>query len=146
MQRSVIGFSGRPKIVGEYALHLQCCWRLRDVTSILVGSDDRWYPPGDPFDQPNGWKWEDANRFDERTKSLLSRFGSAFPVVESVHADAIGGFQLSLAGGLALEAFPNDSASEEFWRFFDPSRDTRHFVVGASGIEGDGNQRRKPGL
>jgi hypothetical protein len=31
--------------VGEYALHLQCAWRITQGDKVVVGSMDVYYPP-----------------------------------------------------------------------------------------------------
>ncbi len=39
-QREVITRSGETKVVGEYALHVQCPWRIVRGDEIVVGSRD----------------------------------------------------------------------------------------------------------
>jgi hypothetical protein len=57
--------------------------------------------------------------------------------VEAVTGDALGGLRVALAGGLALELFPESSAAEhvetEFWRLIRRGGGEPHFVVTSEG-------------
>src|SRR5512138_3471413 len=60
---------GEQKEVGEYALHVQCTWRITHQNGIVVGSHDRYYPRGErPFQDSQDFEWDQpgANRCDER--------------------------------------------------------------------------------
>jgi hypothetical protein len=57
--------------VGEYALHLQCAWRIAGRDRIVVGSRDVYIPPGNPEDVPSDFDWEKANLRDDQLDNLL---------------------------------------------------------------------------
>jgi hypothetical protein len=129
---------GSLKTVGAYAIHIQCAWRIRNKSSIIVASRDRLYRAGDdPYYDLEDFDWDEpgANRCDERTAILFSAPSSASLLVEMVRADNVGGFVIGLSQGIFLEAFPDDSLEGERWRFFQPGRDVDHFVMTGDGIE-----------
>jgi hypothetical protein len=123
------------KEVGEYALHVQCARRITSSQGIFVGSQDMHYPAGEPYQKLEDFDWDQpgANRCDERISLLFSK-QEAF-LVEGVSADSFGGFCLILSDGFSLETFPDDSLDDEFWRLFQPYKDTQHFIVTGCGIE-----------
>ena len=137
-RRRVRTFRGNWKFVGDWALHLQCSWRIGGPRGLIVASDDRFYPAGDPERAPKKWKWDTGpNRFDERVKSFFSETPNGFGVVQKVQGNRFGGAQLKSTNDLMIEIFPSDTLNQEdaeHWRFFQPSRKTKHFVVANHGI------------
>src|SRR5688572_19639749 len=80
--------------VGDFALHVQCAWRLRGPDGIIVASRDRYYPKGNPDSADDDFDWDTpgGNRCDERMQFFLSMH---CPVrVESISVDDVGGFSL----------------------------------------------------
>jgi len=128
---------GEDRKVGEYALHLQCAWRIVKSNRILVAQRDMYYASGDCNEEPEGWEWDKAgaNRCDERTKQLIAEHVDGPLVVESVEADYVGSLRLVFSKGVMLEVFPDDSLGEEHWRFFKSATEDKHFVVYDEGIE-----------
>lgn len=120
--------SGKPRQVGDYALHIQCAWRLCDHSAIIVASRDRYYPRSDaePIDEAFNWDIPGGNRCDERMDGFLASHGPLRVV--KIAADDVGGFKLSLNGGFVFEVFPDDSLGDEIWRLFRPSARTPHIV------------------
>ena len=59
---------------------------------------------------------------------------TALPRVESVVADTCGGVRVALAGGFALEVFPDDSLDGERWRLLQPGARAAPFVVNGAGL------------
>lgn len=125
---------GEIQEVGDYALHLQCPWRIRGSQGLIVGSGDLYYPKGDFHDIPADFDWQKENRRDERLNALLARCAEPL-VVERVSADDVGGFVLEMNRGFRLEAFPSDSSRDEYCRLFRPGELDSHFVVTGCGIE-----------
>ncbi|NVB81116.1 MAG: hypothetical protein HOV81_22155 [Kofleriaceae bacterium] len=126
---------GQQREVGEYALHIQCKWRIRGPSGIVVGSNDRFYQPG-PDPHAEGEVDEDGSPRVSRCEERLVPWLEAGPyLVEAVSADAVGGLVLSLARGFVLEAFPVDSLDSEEWRIFQPATERPHFVVSGDGID-----------
>lgn len=128
---------GGERTVPDFALHVQCAWRLCRHGRILIGSQDVLYDADTPWDQPNpeGFEWDvaGANRCD--------RFFAAFPPAESsvplivatVSTDELGGFRLGLSGGFSLQCFPDAGTPDEIWRLLQPGRQTDHYVAEGTG-------------
>ena len=119
---------GGTRSVGEWALHVQCPWRITRPPAILVARGDCFYEADS--DEPYDWDAARESRFDRCAAPLNREFESSPPAVEAVVADVVGGFSLRLTGGFIFEAFPDHStgSDSEHWRFFQPGRDERHFV------------------
>jgi hypothetical protein len=122
---------------GQYAMHIQCPWRIRRETSIVTGLSD-WYVPAEGFEEPDNWDPSDGHSLQEQR--LRSLFGCTPEdsviknrtdglIVEAIEADFVGGCQIKFSGDLVLDVFPNGSVGEA-WRLIQPCRDEAHFVVG----------------
>lgn len=117
---------GCHKHVGEYALHVQCAWRLVGPHGIIVGSGDIHYPAenikgGSDFN----WDVPGANRCDERINKFLQSQQPSL-LVETISGDFIGGFKIRFAGNFLLEVFPCNSSAVEEWRLFQPGANRPH--------------------
>ena len=133
-RRMVKDYRGNPKEVGEYALHLQCAWRIVQGDKVIVASRDLYYPAGSSTPEvPEGFKWDvqGGNRMDERLKQF---FETADLFVVHVEAGFAGAFQLFLGSEVVLQVFPDDSFDGEHWRLFRPYLDEPHFVVNGNGV------------
>jgi hypothetical protein len=108
-RRTVSGLRGE-KEVGEYALHVQCAWRIISDECILVGGSDVHRPLGN----------------DSRCPNL---------VVQGVEAYEAGHFVILLEKNSALEVFPDDSSEDEHWRLFKPYSDDPHLVFKGGGLQ-----------
>lgn len=130
-------------VVGEYALHVQCPWRLEGDTGIITGSGDLYepYEKKQQLEEPFDWEKGDSLQervlrellkgYDENTKQIVN--STNLLTVEDVQADSGGGFCLRLSGGYRLLVFPNGTRCEA-WRVFRPSNDQyksdeKYFVV-----------------
>lgn len=118
---------GQTSIVGEYALHVQCAWRIIEANEIVVGSRDLYSKSSiAAIVSGDDWTWQRDNLRDER---ITAWFGKRERIIESIRADAIGGFAMTLRGGAVLEVFPDSSANVESWRLLPPNDEAPHFVV-----------------
>ncbi|SCB60033.1 hypothetical protein GA0061105_10983 [Rhizobium aethiopicum] len=120
--------------VGEYALHIQCPWRIVSESVVITGTSDRFVT------LQGGAGWNDdvpqsqnlqfiriaalLKGFDEATKSFINTTEQL--VVMTASADTYGGADLALSGGYRLQIFP-DGSLEEDWRFI--QNEGRHFVI-----------------
>lgn len=131
--------SNSPDSCGQYALHLECPWRIEQNDRILTGLYD-WYIPATPdavvddsWDPADGGSLQEAvlrnlmRDLSGQSRSIINR--SEPLAVRDVMADDFGGFSLDLSSGVRLTVFPSGSRGEQ-WRFFQPEADTEHFVVG----------------
>ncbi len=133
--------------VGEYALHVQCPWRIESSDRIITGRSDLWEPSkvSADFDWES-WNYEnDENLQDWKIGNLLAGWDAATKsyinsrndlIVESVQADMFGGATIILSGGYKIVLFP-DGSREEDWRIFRPRIDEPHFVICGGEIEDD---------
>jgi hypothetical protein len=115
--------------IGEYRLHVQAPWRIVGSRGIVVGSVDAHFPPsdhkGEEFD-PN----DDRSLCEEKAQAWLRKHRRNPVSVESVSADELGGFRLTLSGNYTLEVLPASGRDGyEHWRLLGPGRGSAHFVV-----------------
>lgn len=131
--------------IGEYALHVQCPWRLEGSRGIVTGRADLWEPAdaGQEIDW-GSWDYENnKNLQDRRLSELLRGYDDATRsavneteefVVEAVDADDCGGVVVTMSGGYRLLLFPAGTRGED-WRFFRPETEEDHFVITGGRIE-----------
>ena len=139
-ERSVAqDFYGRPTEVGEFALHIQCPWRIVKRDRFVVGSNDLYYPAehshNDDRPSPSDFDWDREPNL--RDKLLRTLFGPGEPqlTVRGIETGCVGSFRLILENDTFLEVFPNGSIPHEHWRLFSPKRDRPELVVTGAGIE-----------
>lgn len=131
--------NGETKTVGEYVIDTECAWHIAGPNGIIVGSRDRLYPAGeDPYKDLLEFDWDKtgANRCDEKIKKLFEERKNKPLFVQSLEANNWGGVKINLSENYTFEIFPDDSLGGEYWRFYEPSKSSRHFVVTGQGIEG----------
>ncbi|WP_182007553.1 hypothetical protein [Priestia aryabhattai] len=132
---------GKTEELAEYALDIQCSWRIIKDDKILVGSRD-FYSPRSGWNEENDnfdWDVQGNNRFDERIESFIEN-AKEHVTVERVEPDEVGGIKIFLSQGYLLEVFPDTSEDDEyseFWRFFNRRENSPHFVVTGNGIENE---------
>ena len=111
-------FVGRPSDVGEYALHIQCAWRIVRDGAVVVGSSDLYYPADYSTEDvvPPTFNWDhDPNRRDRLLTSLFEGHGFE---LRKVTLGTAGFCRMEFDGDLQLEIFPTNSVGEEQWRLF----------------------------
>jgi hypothetical protein len=138
-RQTIQDFRGKPREVGEYALHVQCAWRFAQNEKVLVGNRDLYYPRGykNPREEiPRDFNWDvqGANRCDEVPDGLFADGAKQYVVVR-VQPGHAGELALLLEGGLTLQIFPNDSIEGEHWRLFRPGSDAPHWVYTGNRLE-----------
>lgn len=132
---------GKTEEVAEYALHIQCSWRIVKGNKIVVASRD-FYSPRTGLDDENEyfeWDVQGNNRFDERIEFFIEGINE-HTIVERVGSDEVGGLKIFLSQGYLVEGFPDTSEDDEyseFWRLFNRKEDSPHFVVTGNGIENE---------
>jgi hypothetical protein len=125
------------RVTGQYALHLQCPWRISSREGIVVGSSDMYVPwhadvpefvfdPGRPGDAVA----------DLHLREWIAAYVTRPLVVVGIDVDRCSGFVLRLSEGFAMEVFPNSSEpthEREEWRLLQPGQEKPHFVVRSGG-------------
>nr|WP_325178410.1 hypothetical protein [uncultured Oscillibacter sp.] len=126
---------GRKRILGEFALDLDCPWRIRNSSGgIELGSADMFVPTSRyVLDEDFNWDVQGNNLFDEKAKLL-------FPEGSQITVTAVGlsgncDLTITFSNGLCLESFVNASSQEECWRLFMPCLEHGDLVVTGVGIE-----------
>ncbi len=113
-QVQVRTFRGQIKVVGRFALHIQCAWKLEWPGSMQVASDS------------------ESNLDIDRALASLAQVHLPAVVVQ-VSVLSAGGFRLALERGGFLEVFPDASDEEEQWRLLQPYQGP-HFVFERAGL------------
>lgn len=101
-----------PRSVNEFAVHVQCLFRVFDADQLVLASGDMT-----------------SDRFDRRATRLRSLLAEESHVVTSVEMTTWGDLTIGLTDGLRIEVVVDSSRLEEHWRFFRPYRDDDHLVV-----------------
>jgi len=137
--RTVSAYGGKTKLVGDYALHVQCAWRIRSATEIIVASQDRYYPAdGVQTDEEQfAWDVSGANRCDQKIRQWLESYADTMPTVRQITADEVGSLCLVFSSESRLEIFPDSTDTDEaaeHWRYFQPDTDLPHLVMRVSDL------------
>jgi hypothetical protein len=135
--RQVRTFRGDTVEVGDYALHVQCAWRIVQKDQIVVGSRDLYYPADyiEGEEVPAAFEWDrDPNRRDKLLSSFFENGTRQF-TVRAVDVGPASSLYIALSEDHSLDLFPYDSLKVEHWRLFEPDKDHPHFVLVGSGIE-----------
>ncbi len=114
---------GRVIRSSEYAIHVQCAFRLARNGSVVLGSDDHRRSKGSGDDP--------ETMFDLRAEAIdRSLANTPHVVVEEIAVAPIGDLTLRLSRGLEIDVFVNSSSPAEQWRFL--RRLGEHVVFPAS--------------
>jgi hypothetical protein len=133
-RRTVLSHLGREKLVGDYALHIQCPWRMMRGDKIITGRGDIFSTPEESEEPtPADFDWQRGNRFDRIVAALFDHESRQF-TVRGLQAGEVGNFVVEMEDGYKLEVFPYDSETGEHWRFFKPYSDEPHIVFSGTGL------------
>ncbi|HET9906022.1 MAG TPA: hypothetical protein VFQ23_05265 [Anaerolineales bacterium] len=136
--------------VGDFALHIQCPWRLENSEGIITGRGDLYLSAetGNYFDddeEDDSFDKQGMNLQDRKMGELLQGIDpitgsymnvTNFLIVESIESDDFGEATIYLSGGYRLRIFPS-SSTVEHWRLFQPATEEKHFVVEGSEVEAE---------
>ena len=130
---------------GEFALHIQCPWRIENADGIVTGRTDL-FEPADAEVEIDWDVWdyeEDENlqdyqmgkllgEYDSETRSFMNRTERF--VVKDIVADEFGGMAITLFGNDRITLFPSGSQGED-WRLFQPANLSSHLVICGGQVE-----------
>jgi hypothetical protein len=123
--------------VGDFALHVQCPWRIEGLDGMVTGRSDLWEPVDENAPGDENWDYEKSpNLQDARLERWLTQHQGSL-VVESVDADECGGAAINFGHGFVLRLFPAGTRGED-WRLFRPKTDAPHLVIRGGRVESDG--------
>jgi hypothetical protein len=122
--------------VGDFALHIQCPWRIDGPCGIVTGRLDLWEPVEDNALYDEHWDYEKSpNLQDARLEQWFAESERGL-AVKSVDADEFGGATISLDRGFVLRMFPAGTRGED-WRLFRPKTGTPHVVISGGAVESE---------
>ena len=98
----------------EYALHLQCSWRITREDEIIVASADFYV------------EYNDKTLFDLKIPELNKYLAENEVIVTDVETDVFGDLRVITNTNMILEVFVHSSYKREFWRLLTPDE---HIVV-----------------
>ena len=125
--------------VGDFALHVQCPWRLEGPDGIVAGRLDLWEPLEDNAPFQENWDYEESSNLqDARVKQWLAQNQFSL-VVKNVDADEFGGAAIGFGQGFVLRLFPAGTRGED-WRLFQPTTGAPHIVISGGAVEVDGGR------
>jgi len=101
---------GRTEEAAEYALHIQCSWRIAKGNKIEDINEHTMSPRTGLENENEHFEWDiqGNNRFDERIASFIKDINE-HTIVERVDSDEVGGLKIFLSQGYLLEVFPDTS-------------------------------------
>ena len=111
---------GTPALVGEYALHVQCAWRITRDDQVLVGNVVYYSTPIGTESDLNRFDWDHmANRRDELIRELFIGERTEFPIIR---VDVGQAYNLRIiTESICLEIFPITLPAKNIGAFFDPT-------------------------
>ncbi len=115
--------------VGDFALHIQCPWRIEGPDGIVTGRMDLYEPinAGPNFDLAT-WDYNKSPNLQDAQFNMLLAHHAADLIVENVDSDEYGGAVINFRRGFVLRLFPAGTCGEN-WRFFRPRSSEPHFVI-----------------
>lgn len=127
-------------LVGEYALQIQCAFRLTCGNRIIAAKSDLYQLSrsaaaelGNVPVLPDDFDYDAVgnNRLDEALSELSAQMDSF--IVRSVGVSRFGDVRLRFGNGFELTATADVSGSEECWRFFRSGEE--HLIATGQGVE-----------
>ena len=123
--------------VGEFALHLQCPWRLTNELQIIVGSGDLYQQADETADYDENFDYFEckANLRDVKLDNLIKE--NELTII-SAQADKFGGLEICFDNQSTLTVFPTiaSKAENENWRLIDfRNQNSKHLESWTTGYE-----------
>jgi len=125
-----VDYKGNPTKKSEYALHLQCSWRIKNAQNqIIVGFFDMFEPRSHiEWSEDFDWDIQGNNLYDEKVKKWL---GNCDRYVVDYKIDSNLDLTLMFNTKERLEVFINQTSKSECWRLLEYKGE--HVV--ASGVD-----------
>ena len=125
---------GEPTEVGDYALHVQCAWRLTNGDRVVTARRDLYFP-ADGSEASDDFDYEHAPNLQDKIVGEMFRERRLELTVLAVDVGNAGSLRIVLDEAFAVDVMPDDSTTGEHWRLFVPRTNEPHFVFTGSGIE-----------
>ena len=128
---------GKEYNVGEFALHLQCPWRVTNENEIIVGNGDLYQKAYETADyDENQYYFEfNANLRDVKLDKLIN---DKIITIISAKSDKFGGLEICFDNNINLSVFPDiaSKAGNENWRLIDfRNTKSKHLESWTTGYE-----------
>jgi len=128
---------GTKNNIGEFALHLQCPWRLTNENEIIVGNGDLYQQADETADYDENYDYFEfnANLRDVRLDKLIK---DKTITIISAKADKFGGLEICFENNITLTVFPDlaSKADNENWRLIDfRNEKSKHLESWTTGYE-----------
>lgn len=128
---------GKANNIGEFALHLQCPWRLTNENEIIVGNGDLYQQADEKaaYDENYDYLKFNANLRDVKLDKLIK--DKSIKII-SAKADKFGGLKICFDNNIILTVFPDlaSKADNENWRLIDfRNGESKHLVSWTTGYE-----------
>jgi hypothetical protein len=131
--------------VGDYALHIQCPWRIVSSEAIVTGSKDLAEPPEamPNFDWNSALHEKDGNLQNKRLGELMGGYDTStrsyvnnaeLLVVTEAQADCYSSVRVRLSPNYYIEVLPCGSSEGEDWRWLRPGDPSQQFAVGGGQV------------
>lgn len=133
-------FEMRKREAAEYALHIQCAFRLYLGDRIVAATSDIYQPTEKALEDPmfvwDNFQYDEKgnNQFDWIVEHRIAPYYSEF-VVKGVTVNKFGDVKISFHNDYVLELMVDSSLDSECWRFFSPGDEDSHLVILGTGIE-----------
>jgi hypothetical protein len=125
--RKQMKMSGEEILIGEFALHLQSSWRIRQGKDIITGRKDI-FTTGKRKSSRFLLSDYNSTLFDQRVKKLNDFNKLKQIVVKSINLDNPYVFSIEFSESIFLDIFSETSIESESWRFLDFANNT-HYVI-----------------
>lgn len=102
---------------GQFALHLQCAFRIRSLEKILT-SVENFYHSAKKDDDDFDWTEPRTTLFDARAALIFQPEKRRY-FISSFEIGHVGSFSLACTNDLFLDVFPCGFGDREHWRLFE---------------------------
>ncbi len=129
-------YKGEERKTAQYALHIQCPFRIsRGGMKVLASGD--MYEPNSTTEWTEDFDWDiaGANLYDEKASLLTEKLSHNNITAVNIESNEMGDVKIYLSDGYVIEIFTNNSSETEEWRFFETGIEKEHFVITGKGIE-----------
>ena len=109
----------------EYALHIQCPWRIIKDNKIILANYDIYVPKNCNCVENFDWDVKGKNLFDEKIIKLKEKIINS--VVRDVTYYEYGDVNIFMENDYQINVFVNGSNKEEYWRFID-NTENKHII------------------
>ena len=97
-------FHGKKRILAQYALHVQCSFRVVHLNKIILGNSDIFEPNTQTKCMENfNWDVMGGNLYDEKSQILIEELKNESIVVSNVEVSCWGDLKLELTDGYVIE-------------------------------------------